>query len=305
MRNAILMASILVAVGGCSSESTSGTGSLDVFVMPEAAIIDGLTPGTDEENISDGWTVTYTRFLATVGNFRASVSISPSDAVSEPTVYLLNLQNVPASGFALAHFDEMAATRWDRVGFDMPMATGTNMCAPGIDAGDCATMKNEELSVWVTGSIARDGSPTVSFNWKIPAGAAFADCHNSDGLSGIAITSGATQQAELTIHGDHWFFTRYPTGDESMSPVSRCASWIAAADGADGTTPDQNVTNGELEAFDAVDAFSTSASAGDCRYELSSFPHPVNNAYDYVLQMARSLGHFQGEGDCETRSDLN
>lgn len=303
MKNILMCSWILI--GACSNAAGNGSGSLDVLVMPEETISEGLAPGDGAENIRDGWTVAYSRFLVTIGNFSSSVSSSPTDAVSDASVFVLDLQTVPTSGYELAHFEDMSATRWDRVGYQMPNASDTDTCAAGIDSSECATMKSEHLSVWVTGTLTKDGESPLSFDWKLPAGASFGDCQNSDGLNGFAITSGASQQVELTVHGDHWFFTRYPTGDEAMSPISRCASWIAAADGTDGSTADRNITNAELMALSAASAFPTSATAGDCRYDLSAFPHPVNNAYDYVLQMARSLGHFQGEGDCETRSDLN
>ncbi|MBM4360406.1 MAG: hypothetical protein FJ096_20050 [Deltaproteobacteria bacterium] len=55
----VLAACAAPIVTGCSSEAaSSGTGSVQLFVVPEETIPEGLTPGDGEENISDGWTIT-------------------------------------------------------------------------------------------------------------------------------------------------------------------------------------------------------------------------------------------------------
>lgn len=299
----------LVLVGAflsaCSGDSAVGTGSLGVYVLPEETITEGLEAGDGEENIRDGWNVTYTKFLVAIGNFSASVSTEPDRAVSESTVHVIDLQGVASSGFEVAQFDDLAATRWDRIRYEVPNASAASVCADDVAEADCTAMQTEGLSIWVAGTMTKEGSEPMTFDWKLAAGAGYADCQNSDGMLGFAVPSGGSQQIELTVHGDHWFFTRYPTGDESIGIINRCASWLEMADGADGSTPDRHIGLAELSALDATTAFPTSSAAGLCQYDLGAFPHPVVTAYDYVLQMARSLGHFQGEGDCETRTELN
>jgi hypothetical protein len=39
-------------------------------------------------------------------------------------------------------------------------------------------------------------------------------------------------------------------------------------------------------------------------YNLSGAPSPVNTAYDYLDAQSRTLGDFQGDGECPTRCSL-
>ena len=93
-------------LGGCGESS----GRVQIFVEPEDTIPDGLEPGTGEENIQDGWAVTYQKFLVAVGNVRASRS-GGSDRLTEPKVYVVDLKNVPAGGLVIATFEVLAAER--------------------------------------------------------------------------------------------------------------------------------------------------------------------------------------------------
>lgn len=297
--------SLFACLAACTGASGAGSGSLDVYVLPEETISDGLVAGDGDENLRDGWNVTYTRFLVSLGHFSASVSTMPDQTLSEESIHVVDLERVTSSGFLLAQFNDVRATRWDRVGFRIPNADANTVCSTDVEADACSVMKSEGLSLWIAGTVTKDGAEPLQFDWKLTAGTDYADCENGDGILGFAVPDGGSQQIELSVHGDHWFFTRYPTGDESIGAIHRCASWMELADGADGTAADRNISIEELQHLDASVAFPTSSDAGLCRYDLGAFPHPVATAYDYVVQMARSLGHFQGEGDCLTRNDLN
>ena len=294
---------VLATLVGCEG-STASTGTLQLNLKPEASITDGVEAGTAMESILDGWTLTYSQFLATVGNARASVSTDPSLSVSDPTVRVFDMRGLSSLGFPVGRWEGLDATLWDRIGYDIPAANADTLCADGVDPTACDTMRTEGLSYWIKGQISQPTMTPVTFDWKIAAGEGYDQCTTPDGSSGIAVAAGGTTQADLVIHGDHFVFSRYPTGDESLMPIYRCAQWIANADGADGSTPDNNVTMEELQAFSAADAFPTMGDAAMCHYDLGQFPDPVNTAWDYMIQMMRSLGHFQGEGDCQDRHDL-
>lgn len=181
----------VVAAAGCDADSgdSGGTGTVQVFVEPEETIPEGLTPGDGEENIVDGWTVTYDKFLIVFGNFRASRS-SGGDTLSEPGVLVLDMKALPAGGLVVATFQDAAATRWDQVGYDLPNATAAAQCAQGISAQDCDMMKANGYSLYIEGTITKaDGqscSPTdaadcqaateVRFAWGLKAGTAFDGC---------------------------------------------------------------------------------------------------------------------------------
>src|SRR5688572_10341982 len=81
------------ALLGCGSDdgATAEVGAVQVFVEPEDTIPEGIEPGTGEENIADGWTVTYDRFLVTVGNLRAARS-DASETFGDAAVFVLDLK---------------------------------------------------------------------------------------------------------------------------------------------------------------------------------------------------------------------
>ena len=55
----------------------------------------------------------------------------------------------------------------------------------------------------------------------------------------------------------------------------------------------------ELQQVNAADVFPSES------YNLSgAVGGPVNTAYDYVMAQARTLGDYQGDGECPTRRVL-
>ncbi len=297
----------LFALGGCDADGgdAGGTGTVQVFVEPEETIPGGLTPGDGEENIVDGWTVTYDKFLIVFGNFRASRS-SGGDTLSAPDVWVLDMKALPAGGLVVATFGDAAATRWDQVGYDLPNATAAAQCAEGISAQDCEMMKSQNYSLYIEGTITKaDGqscSPTdpsdcqaateVRFAWGLKAGTAFDGCAGADEqLAGFAVPTGGTVQVKPTIHGDHWFFTNITQGAEL---TDRRAQWIANCD----LNRDGETTLDELAQTQAADVFPSA------QYNLSGALITVQTAKDYLEAQARTLGDFQGEGECPERKVL-
>ena len=84
---------LCATLSACSD--TTGTGKVQVFAAAEDTIPDGLAPGTGEENVRDGWTVSYQKFLITIGNFRATRSSDGSDRLLEPKVHALDMKRLP------------------------------------------------------------------------------------------------------------------------------------------------------------------------------------------------------------------
>jgi hypothetical protein len=289
----------LVAVG-CGSET--GDGRVQVFVEPEDTVPEGLEPGTGEENIQDGWTVTYQKFLVTIGNFRAS---GAGEELAEPTVYLVDLKNVPAGGLVIATFEGAPAIRFDKVGFDLPNASSSAVRAEGMAEDDYDFMVSNEYSLYVEATMTKpDGQsclPTspddcvpltsLTFNWGQRAGTSFDDCAPEEGAAGFAVPSGGSVQVKPTIHGDHWFFTNITQGAEV---TERHAQWIADCD----TNRDGETTLEELQAVQASDVFPSPP------YNLSGAIIPIDTAYDYLEAQTRTLGDYQGDGECPTRAVL-
>jgi hypothetical protein len=301
-----LLLALASACGGKGS-SGNGTGNAQIFVVPEDTITNGLDPGADLDAIQDGWTVRYTKFLAVIGNVRAASSANAADAVSEPKVYVIDLLHTAESGFLLADFQGIDATRWDKVGYDMPNASSSALAAGAFtSAADVQLMVSKGYSLYFEGSIAKTGgkectdpkNPTVcvdapggkvAFKWGLAVGTSYDDCGTEQGDSGFTVPTGGSTQHKPTIHGDHWFFSNIPHGSSEIT--KRLAQWIANCD----LNHDGETTLDELKMVKAPDVFPAAT------YNLSGGIVPIATAYDYLVAEAASIGHYDGDGDCATR----
>ncbi len=291
---------------GCGADTSSavqGTGKVQVFVVPEDSIVDGLTAGSGPENVKDGWTVSYKRFLVAAGNFRAYRSSAPADRIEAKGVTVIDLVTAPASGVVLATFDGVTAARFDKVGFDLANASATSTGAKGLPKEDLDRMVQNGWSLYVeaeltkaTGQSCPRGdatkckpAPKVTIAWGVTAGTSYDDCAPEQGDSGFAVPLGGTVAVKPTIHGDHWFFTNVTHGAEL---TERRAQWIADCDlDLDGT-----VTLDELGKVKKEEVFDPAV------YSIADAS--VVTARDYFVSQARTLGDFQGDGECPTRKSL-
>ncbi|WP_437722461.1 hypothetical protein [Sorangium sp. So ce861] len=296
-------AAALTLIAGCGDDggAGSGTGTVQIFVEPEDTIPEGLEPGTGEENIADGWKVTYDRFLVTIGNVRAARS-DAQETLSDPSVFVLDLKNAPAARYVIAEFEGVSAVRWDRFGFDLPNAReGAKTLAPTTE-DDVALMVENGYSVFFEGSIEKEDGEScppsgecvpakeVRFSWGLSAGTSFDDCATEDDLPGFSVPTGGAIAVKPTIHGDHWFFNNITAGVEL---TKRYAQYIADCD-LDG---DGETTIEELKEVKVADVFGQ-------EYNLSGALGEIETAYDYVVAQARTLGDFQGDGECPRRELL-
>jgi len=290
--------------GTTTGDSDGAKGNLQVFVEAEETVPEGLSPGTGEENIVDGWTVEYTEFLIAVGDVRLGRS-DASETQSESKVYVVDLRNLPTTGLVIADFQDISAVRWDQFGFSLPRATTSAIKAEGVSQPDFERMVQNGYSLYVEGTISNPSgmrcprglnceiaNQPIHFTFALDKGTRFSACAAPDSAAGVAVPTGGTAQAKPTIHGDHWFFTNVTQGAEL---TERRAQWLANSD-LDGN---DDVTQAELEQVQPAEVFP--ASQG---YSLSGAVIPINSAWDYVRAQAHTLGDFQGEGECPTREIL-
>ena len=289
-KRAAFLLALLAA--SCGSDDTSDTGSVQIFVVPEDTISDGLEPGADLENIQDGWTISYDRYLVTIGRFRAARS-DTGEKLSDPTEYVLDMKNAPTSGYVTKEFRDVAAVRWDKFGFDVPNAKeGMKTLAPTKQA-DVDFMISNGYSVYYEGSASK-GDDTISFKWGFAAGTSFDDCSTEDGIPGFAVPSGGTVQVKPTIHGDHQYFDNITQGVEI---TDRLAQWLKTCD--DG---DSELTLDELKECDVSTALPSPP------YDLAGIEDQDGDGaisvYDYVNTQMRTFADYQGDGECPTRAAL-
>lgn len=290
----------IFVLGACSDEGgtqPAGTGTAQFVVVPEDSVPEGLEPGNEPEQVKDGWKVTYDRFLVSISSLVAKRSDTGEQAASGDARYVLDLKNAPTTGYVVAEFPGLAAARYDKFGFSLPNASaGAKPLAPTSQA-DVDFMVKDGFSVYFEGAVEK-GAEKYTFKWGFKAGTAFAECATEDGQPGFAVPSGGTVQVKPTIHGDHWFFTNVTQGAEV---TERRAEWIKTCD-KDGN---KETTLAELKLCDLATALPQKP-AGP--YDVTAVKDEDGDGkvsvFDYVQSQARTLGDFQGDGECPTRTPL-
>lgn len=292
---------VLVLCAGCTA-----TGNVQVFIEAEDTIPSGLSAGPGDEQIVDGWSVRYDKFLLGFGNVHASRSSKPAALLAEPKLLVIDMKALPEGGFVFADWQDVEATRWDRFGFSLVEgdAEGIQKADATSDA-DFALMQAGGYSVYFeatlenpAGQSCRPGVPTdcvprtsMTVRFGVPAATSFDDCAPPEGQAGFAVPSGGTVQVKPTIHGDHWFFSNLTQGTEV---TKRRAQWIIDCD----LDRSGETTIDELKQCRAADVFAAN------EYNLTGALDSITSAYDYLLTQARTLGDYQGEGECPTRKKL-
>lgn len=314
--NLILLS--LLTVVGCADDGggpTPSEGALTVLLEPEDALIEGLEAGDGEEMIQDGWSVTFDRYLITVGAIDVHLSTDEAIEAEGEDIWVADLSALPATGIPLWTVEGLSAGRWEFF-YATPGAADGSAPHESVAVSDHDAMLAEDWTYLIdatmthpTGqscppaSLANPGAaepngntnargeacydnPTVSFEWGVTAETTFGPCE-VDEIPGFAMPEGGNQTVAATIHGDHLFFNGFPEGAESGA--RRFAQWIADSDlDLDGT-----VTREELEAITPSDLAEI-----DDRYALGGAPVELTSMWAYLIGQLKTQGHFQGEGEC-------
>lgn len=300
--------------GGGDDGARDGDASLELFVESEDVITSGIEAGDGLENIRDGWSVHFDKYLVAIGHPELRLSTDAEVEVHSHEQFIVDLVQVPASGWPLWSFDGLTDGRWNLFYEVAPEGAERH---ESVMQEDFDTMVAGDASYLVVGHLHNDDgrscppasladvpsgaesngenaggdlcypAPEVQFTFAVEAEVVYGPCE-IDGLPGVALTDGRTTSAALTIHGDHIFFNGFPEGSEGG--VTRLAQWLADCDlDLDGT-----VTAAELMAITPGDL-----SELDDRYQLGGSPiTPLDNMLTYVQAQLMTQGHFQGEGEC-------
>lgn len=297
----VLSGLVALLLGGCSVP----TGRVQLFVEAEFTIPKGLKPGSGDHEIQDGWTITYQKFLVGFGDFIARSSAT-DDELRDSQRLVFDMRTLPTNGYLLRDFENVAAVRWQQVGFSLLRADApATRLANGTSKEDFERMQSAGYALYVEATLTKpDGNACLPnaptdcvrrtehrVRWGLDTATSFADCAPEDGQTGFAVPTGGTVQIAPTIHGDHWFFTNITKGAEL---TERRAQWIVDCD----LDRDGETTLEELRAVAASDVFDSAV------YNLTGGLQPINTAYDYLVEQSRTLGDYQGHGECPTRAAL-
>lgn len=281
MKSELAISVFLFSLAACSSDDglgESGSGTARFTVYGE----DFIERGIGAEEFADGWSVTFEQFLLVLGD----VSVKKSGGETGAMLAGAQLFNLVMPGpHDVGTTGDIASGHWDDVGYTFsPIASDTSLHASAT-AADRAQMETSGSSVLVRGT-ATKGAVTKTFGWAFGSAIAFSGCiavEDGKETPGFVLAAGGTEDVELTIHGDHFFY------DDLASPdaVLRFDAIARADDEGDA---DGAVTLAELSAISLV-------SIAEGTYGTGSASN-VNDLGAFVTAQVATLGHYRGEGHC-------
>lgn len=275
----LLALTVALGCGGESAGTSPGTVSLSIwgedYVAHQIPPLMGSTVGFE-----NGWTLRYTRFLVNVGDFTVAASDGTAGGSLAPMrVYDLKSTTTP---FAIGRITAVPSRRMDRVSYRIGPATAASTSG-NATAADLALMQTGGYSVYVEGEGTRMGA-AVRFRWGFTPNVRYESCAGPDASAGLAVPSGGNVDAQITIHGDHFFY------DDLQSVTARLRFDAVAAADAD---RDGAVTLDELARVDLTTLPSSQYGGGDMGR--------VRTLRDFITTIAATIGHFNGEGHCQER----
>jgi hypothetical protein len=270
------------AMTGCPS---TPTGDLVVSLQAEDTIAEGLAAGTGDEQITDGWAITYTKFIVALGHVHVQQAGGAVNEVEMDT--LADLRSVSSAGRPVQTLTALPTGRYT-FEYDTPIASADMTRDASVSAADQARMVAEGCTYLIQGTATREAR-SIAFDFCLAAETVL-ECSAMEGAEGIVINSGSNSAA-MTLHGDHLWFNGFPDGDEGV--VLRRAGWLALVD--DRTGMDGMLTNADLTATPVTVLDPT-------LYSLTGAPSvdgmPITNLLQYARAQVTTQGHLNGEGEC-------
>jgi hypothetical protein len=291
---------------------------LRVVLEAETTILDGVAAGAGAEEIQDGWTANFGRFIAVIGDVHAVSVADPGDVHRAAGVIAVDLTQLPAGGKSTWQLAELPTGRW-QFGYAVLGGERADTRDSSVSRADYDAMRAAEWSYWLDLELSKlEGqscpppglakpptdvqstaenaqgvpcyaNPSVHLELGIRAVTHYGPCQR-EGVSDFSVPSGGTKTIAATLHGDHLFFNGFPEGGEGG--IHRYAQWLADCD----LDLDGQVTRDELAQISISEL-----SEIDDRYQTGGAPLDPSNMLEYVAAQLMTQGHFDGEGECQAR----
>jgi hypothetical protein len=276
---------LMVACGSADPTGAGGSGTLSFTTWGEDYIEQEIPvdPG-DGSGFVDGWSVRYAKFLV---NFQNIVVADAAGRLGAKMAGSKLFDNKLPDPKPIVDFRELGAKAWSRVSYEIAPVTAATELSEGVDPADKALMLAGTYSLYVEASARKDGI-VKHFAWGFAQGTLYDECRSQQGgqpQEGVIVTNNTMTSVELTTHGDHLFYDRLQASADPNVKTSLRFEAIAEAD-RDG---DDQITLEELNAV-LLDVR---------RYNPSGLGAATLGAF--VTSLARTIGHFRGEGECTTR----
>ena len=276
---------------GCGSSSTGGSdnGNLSVLLEAEETIVDGIESGTGDDNILDGFQVTFSRYIVSIGNVAMS-QVNGSNAQDSPVVTIADLTSLGTLR-ELTSFNGIPTGQYASFGFETPEPDANVVNMNDVDQEDIDSMIANGWSYIIEGTITQESDgATKDFLIEADVPTVYGDCAVEGMERGVNVASNSN--VDITLHGDHIFFNGFP--DEEGN-VMRLAQWMWDVEDVE---PDGVLTKTDFEA--ATDVGSLFPTPPEGAYELTGGPiSPIEDAWDFIRAQLGTQGHIFGEGECE------
>jgi hypothetical protein len=277
------LALLVASASGCR-ESPSGKGTVTFTTWGEEFIEEGLP----SDVFLDAWSVKYDKFLVVYDH--VSIADDDGDVVAKLEHPLVFDMTRPTKGRpkTLATY-ELEAKPWPFVSYQIGPIT--ERAEPGdlATTDDVSLLQSNQASVHVEGTATSPTGTQKTFHWSFSPATLFQGCHGmQDGkaVEGVLVTNGGEQEVELTVHGDHLFYDDL----QSEAGGPRFQAYADADKNADG-----DVTLAEL---DQVPLYTIPLEKGT--YGTGALGN-VDTLGQYVRTLARTIGHYRGEGSCNSK----
>ena len=276
----------LLVPAACGSDPTSsgGTGTEKFTTWGEDYIETGIPADPDgQSGFIDGWTLHYDKFLVNFHEITVADADGHAGAKAKDSYFV---DNTKPGRKELVSF-KMDAKAWEAVSYQIKPAVADAKVVSG-DPGDLAMMVDMGYSIYVAGS-AQKGDTMKTFHWGFTTATQYADCqHEEEGKNtlGVVVTNGSTDTTELTTHGDHFYYDRLQASPDPAIKTSLRFDEKAAADDEPNGNGDGEITMEEMLKL-PIDIEN---------YDPSGLPAATIG--EFVTSLARTIGHFRGEGEC-------
>ena len=285
----IALASLLAL----SCADLAGTGTLVFTVTGEEGAVHGFPIEEDGVSVAfvDGFApVRFTKALVSLGNLRAA-SADGATGVTSDAGFVIDLTRGEQE---LESFPDLAARRWDRIGYDTLAPTGDVTLGEAVSQDDVAAMRAGGFAMWIEGTAQKDGR-TYGFRFGLKNGVKHDACTSGeDGKAGIVVPPSGSAVAPITFHLEHLFFDAL--GREKAQLRFEAMAAVAGEDGI--VTMDELATQ-PLVGPKGLDGQTLRAQDGT---PLAYFPGATGIAEpfldDFVLSSTSSMGHLGGNGLC-------
>jgi hypothetical protein len=185
---------------------------------------------------------------------------------------------------SVVDFEGVAAKAWDQVSYEIAPVTKDTQLSASATQDDKRIMLDGGFSFYVDAT-ATKGDMTKHYSWGFAIGTRYQECHSEQAgkdEAGVVVTNNSEVEVQLTTHGDHLYYDRLQASSDPAIATSLRFDTLAAADKDE---------DGELT-LDELDA----APLNVRLYDPSGLGAATQGAF--VTSLARTIGHFRGEGEC-------